>query len=540
MAVPLRRRDRGPRCSLPLRARRRGRTRGRASATPRRCLPRSRHRPAGRPPACRSGPRRPSPTSRPLPARGVSTLVISYQVQPRATLDHTFDNQGWTTPGQVDYSFRYHTLETGGTSSVTAAASILDHAADISLGLSADGLWRARFDPSAAEVASSDWLSLLQHDLEQDHLSLLSSLQASVRPLAGISQLSASTLQYRLGVRLYQLDYVEGSGTATPLFLAPPLAWDTTTIADNTLASTLSFTAPWSTDSIALTAQLPPLVPTLAGSVNLAAGPLKGRLLGGYTQPSTGPQYQPLVAGLTADFGGGISAGEEVQYDLNAGLWQRSTSTIQAGPVSGSFVAQWMAPLTWNKVTSQWTAAGPQAVLPYSAKLGYESGSQPQWFWKDRVKADVSVKTHWSLNLQRYTDNLFDFTLALNLSVYKALDLTFSSYSTNSKTYRYIPGWAEAVGEVWVNPIVDLATSYAYWDPEARKRSSFKISTLAFTATQHFPDWNISLQYQGSPQLRVDPADGLQKYLWTPTFSILVQWNAVSEVKSNIHQDYTG
>jgi hypothetical protein len=479
----------------------------------------------------------PQPDAPATPPRGVSTLSVSYQVQPRATLEHTFDTQGWTTRNSVDYGLRYQTLDSGGTSTVTTAASLLDHAADVSLGLTADGLWRARFNPSITELASSDWQPLLLHDLEQDHLTLRSSFQASVRPFGGISELSGSTVQYRLGVRLYQLGYEEGSGTSSPVFLVPPLAWDTSTIAEHTLASTFSFAAPWSTDTIAVTAQLPPLVPTLTGIVNLGAGPLTGRLQGGYSEPAGGPQYQPLVASLTADFGGGITAGEEVQYDLDAGNWQRSTSTVQLGPVSGSFIAQWAAPIDplGNPI-----GGGVAAVFPYSVKIGYESDGQPQWYWKDRIKVDLSVKTHWSLNLQRYTDNLFDFALALTLNIYKALDLTFSSYSTNSKTYRYIPGWPEAVGEVWVNPIVDLANSYAFWNPDARSRSGFKIRTLAVTATQHFPDWDLSFQYQGSPQLRVDPADGKQKYLWTPSFAITAQWNAVPELKSNIQGDFNG
>jgi hypothetical protein len=479
----------------------------------------------------------PQPDLPPGPLRGLSTLSVSYQIQPRATLEHTFDTGGWTTRNSVDYGLRYQTLDSGGTSSVTAAASILDHAADISLGLAADVLWRDRFNPSATEVASTDWQPLLQHDLEQDHLTLSSTLQASIRPLAAIPALSASTLQYQLGVRLYQLGYQEGSGTSSPVFLAPPLNWDTSTIVSHSVASTLSFVAPWSTDTVAVTAQLPPLIPTLTGTVNVGAGPIKGRLQGGYSEPTTGPLYQPLVAGLTADFGGGITAGEEVQYDLQAGNWQRSTSSVQLGPVSGSFIAQWMVPVDGLGTA---VAGGREGVLPYSVKLGYENDGQPHWYWKNRIKASLSLKTHWSLNLQQYTDNLFDFSLALTLNIYKALDLTFSSYSTNSKTYRYIPGWPEAVGEVWVNPLSDLASSFAFWDTPARQQSGFKIKTLAVTATQHFPDWDLSFQYQGSPQLRVDPVDGKQKFLWTPTFAITAQWDAVPELNSNIKGDYTG
>jgi hypothetical protein len=57
---------------------------------------------------------------------------------------------------------------------------------------------------------------------------------------------------------------------------------------------------------------------------------------------------------------------------------------------------------------------------------------------------------------------------------------------------------------------------------------------------QHFGDWDLNLQYQGLPQYRTDPTDNRTKYIWTPTFSISVQWNIASELKSNITGDYTG
>ena len=43
-----------------------------------------------------------------------STLDITYQVQPRATLQHTFDSTNWTTPQNIDYGILYQTLDTGG------------------------------------------------------------------------------------------------------------------------------------------------------------------------------------------------------------------------------------------------------------------------------------------------------------------------------------------------------------------------------------------------------------------------------------------
>ena len=154
-----------------------------------------------------------------------STLGVSYQVQPRANLEHTFDASSSQAAGKADYSILYRTLETGGTSSVTTAASLWDKTMDVSETLSVDALWRNRFDPSASELALPNtdpnyWPNLLLGDALQDKVSFRSLFVNTLRPFPAIPALSGSNLQYRLGVRLFQVSYV-GSDPLNPEF-GPP------------------------------------------------------------------------------------------------------------------------------------------------------------------------------------------------------------------------------------------------------------------------------------------------------------------------------
>ena len=460
---------------------------------------------------------------------GASSFKLSYQLQPRATFEHTFDTTNWVSKKAVDYSIRYHTLEVGGSGGVTAAASFLGNLADTSLGLSTDGLWRTRFDPSALELSSADWHSQLLQDMQQDRLALRSAFQGSLRPFQSFPALSASTLQYRLGVRLYQVSLTGTDPLNAVLTTATP-DWTTNTITEHSLQSTLAWNTVQTTDALAVTLLLPPQTPSLTARLDVGAGPFKGTVQGGFSKPLS-VLYQPLIVNGTLDFGSGYGGSEEVQLDVANAVIAKSTSQLNLGYFTGSFIAQETGPLN--------------LLQPSTLRIGFENPGTPHWLWMDRIKYSLSVKTHWYLNLQNYLDNLFDFNLGITLSIFKFLDLTFSSVSTNSKTYRYFPSLAAAEGETWVNPINDLFASFDFFDTRTsalndRVRSAFKIRTLAVTAVQHFPDWDLSFQYQGSPQLRRDPADNVLKNIWTPTFSIQVQWNAVSEVKSNVHGDYTG
>ena len=471
-----------------------------------------------------------------------STFQLSYQVQPRATLDNTFNTAAWTTRDSVDYSFLYHTLETGGTSTVTAAASFLDRLADTSLTLSADGLWRYRFNP----LAGYDLSSLILTDQQQEHLAFRSIFQGTIRPFPAVTEISSSSLQYRINALMFQV---------TPLATTVGPSWSSNAISEHSLASTLAVATPATNDTVALTFQLPPLDPTMTGSLNAAAGVLRARVQGGVSSPQTGILYQPLVVSAGVDFnqaappgstasspgattttsGGALVASEEVQFLLPGGLVSRSTSQLSFWGLSGQFVAQ--------------NTGSPNVLEPATVRVGYEAQTDPLYYWLDRVKLVAGLKTHWYLNLQNKVDNLFDFSPTLTLTVFKNLDFSFSSTSNNTRTYQYIPGLSTnplvvTAGDGAYQALLDLLRSFNFSSSSDRITSGFKIQTIAVKAVQHFPDWDLSVQYQGSPQLitYTDATSGVQRqsYQWSPTFSIQVQWNAVSEVKSNIHQEYTG
>ncbi len=469
-----------------------------------------------------------SPDPQPnMPQQGAgqgSTFKLSYQVQPRATLQQTFDPTNWTTPQSVDYVPKYRTFETGGTTSVTAASSFLDRLADTSLTVTVDGLWRSRFGPSAAELASTDWTTQLLSDQQQDRLSVRTAFQGTVRPFPAVPELSTSNLQYRINARMYQLG-LTGTDPFNPVMTTLGPAWAPDAISEHIVASTLAVATPATNDSLAVTLQLPPLVPTMTARLDAGTGALKGRVQGGFAAPPTGILPQPLVVNAALDFTPGfpLSASEELQFDITGSVLTRATSQLGFAGLAGTFVAQ--------------NTGSPNQLVPSTIRAGYEATIDPMYFWKDRVKVVPGLKTHWYLNLQNYIDNLFDFIPSLTLTVYKNLDFTFSSLSNNTRTYLYIPGWS---GFPWVNPLTDLLQSFNFANSSDRRRSGFKIQTISLKVVQHFPDWDVSVQYQGSPQLITIATPFSQQYQWSPTFSIQVQWNAVSQVKSNVHQDYTG
>jgi hypothetical protein len=471
-------------------------------------------------------------------AKGESTLTVSYQVQPRVNLEHTYDGRAWTTKEAVDYSILYRTFETGGTSSLSATAVLLDRLAEVSAGLSADGNYRLRFDPAA--VTPADWDGLRLRDYQQDRFELRTSLAATLRPLESVPAMSGSSLSWRLGWRPYQLAF---TGTvAAPVFTPSAFAWDQSSVPEHSLQSTVQLAAFGQTDTLSLSLQLPPLATVGTAALAFGVGEWKTRVQGGVRETAGVVQAQPLSVSSSVLLGGAVTASEDLQFlsdPASPGL-DRSVTQLSGWGVTAAFTAERMLPVAWDGASYQWKTTGSdKQLLASTLRLAYAPPAAPRWWWNDRVRLESALSTSWNVNLQRYTDSTFDFSLKLGLVVSEFLELSFTSVSANSKTYRYIPGWPEAVGETWVNPLTDLLASYNFWNISDRYRSGFKIRSLGVKAVHHLHDWDLTFEYQGTPQL-VTLSSGQRQYQWTPTFSILVQWIPVPEVKSRIRQDSTG
>jgi len=467
-----------------------------------------------------------------------SSLTLSYQAQPRATLDQTFDTRTWSTKEAVDNAILYRTFETGGTSRLSGTAVLLDRLAEVTAGLNADGNYRVRLDPAA--TTPDNWQGLVLSDYQQDRFELRTSLGATVRPFLALPALAGSTLAYKLGWRAYQLKF---TGTVpAPEFTPSLMVWNKDTVPEHSLQSSFQLAALGETDTLSLSFQLPPLDLNLSGQLAFGLGDWTTRAQGGLREVSGAIQSQPLIVSESVLLGGKLTASEELQFftDPLAPSLDRSITQVSGWGASAAFTAERLLPLVWDGGTFQWKTNGTDKVLlPSTVRLAYGTQGTPQWLWKDRIRLEGSVATSWNLNLQRYTDNMFNLSLKLNAVVSRFLELSFSSLSTNNKTYRYIPGWPEGVGEAWVNPFTDLLASFNFWNVDERYRSGFKISTLAVKAVHHLHDWDLSFEYQGSPQLKT-PTSGARRYEWTPTFSVQVQWVPVQEVKSRILSDATG
>ncbi len=489
--------------------------------------------PAAAAPAGRLDLRRPAPRpdANPAAAPAESSLAVTYQVAPRAALEHTFDAADWDAPADIDLGILYGTFETAGTGRVQAAASLAGNRLDLAVSLGFDSLWRLRFNPSAV-LTPAEWTALVLRDVQQDRLDFTTALGATLRPFGEFSPFAGSTASWRIGMRLVQVRFA-GGDPLDPQFASRTIDLTKDTVSEHSLAATIPFKASGVSAALALSAVLPPLDGYLTARLDASAWIFDARLQAGARESAGSWQPQPLVIALTAEPWTGVSVSEELQVSLAGDGLQRSTTQLRSGGFSTSFVAERLTPV--DILTG--LPSGPEAFLPSTVRIAFEGATGPLWSWKDRLRLEAGLRTGWSMNVQRYTDNLFEFAPRLTLSVHELLDLSFSSLSVNNKTYRYLPGLAEALGESWVNPLEDLGWSFNFFNPADRYLSAFKIRSITLKAVHHLHDWDLSFEYAGSPKLVTTPT---KRYEWSPSFSIRLQWIPVPELKAAVSGDRTG
>jgi hypothetical protein len=160
----------------------------------------------------------------------------------------------------------------------------------------------------------------------------------------------------------------------------------------------------------------------------------------------------------------------------------------------------------------------------------------PLYMWRNRVKLDTNISTSWTIDLYRYTDSFLEFSLGLNLSVHEFVDIVFNVTSQNRKTYRYIPAFAKELDEPWVSPFEDLLKSFNFFNIEDRRTSSFNLKSINLAMVHHLGDWDLTLDYAGQQVLETQE-DGTEAYVWSPVFTIVLQWKPIPEIRKEIRRD---
>jgi hypothetical protein len=254
--------------------------------------------------------------------------------------------------------------------------------------------------------------------------------------------------------------------------------------------------------------------------------------------------YDPISATLSLKGPGGLRLGDSLSYDAVA----VEPLTNQASLGLGGFTATLQHKQSFGYYlnpmlpSSGWVSDGIRAfrATDLTAALKGDLKSPED----SRLGFGLSVNGSYTQNLLRFSESVLSLGLTASLKIDRFLDLSFTSLSQNAAVWRYWPGLFPAVeslggaGAWYKNPLLDLYESVSFWDPEARRRSLFKLKSLSLKLNHDLHDWDLAFELSASPKL--DTSSTPYVYVLDTKFSIFLAWRDVPEIKTKVTKDDTG
>ncbi|MDR2477866.1 MAG: LPS-assembly protein LptD [Treponema sp.] len=485
-----------------------------------------------------------------LSRAGTPRFSIDYRFAPNSASELRFRSGKWNQYSDINWGEISSVLiSAGGDAGVNLR---LGHSAglyDTAFSFTGNGTWRQYSyqnedaeeyttggNPDPVKIAKAK-----EDQYRQSNFSTSYNYTASLRPLYQSSTWGSSSITYSLNGLAVKSNFT-GTGDS-PDWEMVYGEWNNQKITTHQFAANAAAVIMDKSQTFSLSAALPPKDSQLTGtaSFNVWITETRANMSVLFPGEQDRRKLQPFYLTETFRFG---TFGSLTHYmvldtelkefttittDLNFGKWglaAKYSATRQQGyeyiPGSG-----------WALIS------GTPSLKSNNFTLTFGKTFSQRELWNKRLNYSVGINSSLNLDLQRYTNSYFNFSLSFTLGINHFLDLTMSANSRNDVIFRYVKDWPVfrdmAISTSLPdgnqnNLFIDLFNSFRFDNDELRKSSGFKMKTFSLAATHHLGDWDAILTWSMSPYRPVNKLN----YELDNTISFLVQWKVISEIKSDI------
>lgn len=157
-----------------------------------------------------------------------------------------------------------------------------------------------------------------------------------------------------------------------------------------------------------------------------------------------------------------------------------------------------------------------------SFKINYNHSIKPFYFWKNRIGLESILSTGLVYNFINAYNSSFFINFDMVFAINKFIDLKMSVKSVNNTLYSYL----DENNKFSFNEMYDdLLRSFDFFG-DGRKKTGFKLSSLALSAVHYMEDWNLTMTAGQSVQ-----TNSMGKKEFKPEVTVMIQWNAIPELK---------
>jgi hypothetical protein len=487
-----------------------------------------------------------------LPKSGGLRFSIAYQLSPTSATELKFDstqgstlNPHWNEAEDVDWS-EFSSILFSAKSDGSATFSLSDANNLVSTVLKFTGSGSVQdytylnedsqeYDTEAKVVAAKI------RNMNATSFTSSSEFTATVRPFYLSPVWSNTNFQY-LVKGLIAKSVLEGTASNNPDEARRELVlgeWDRESLDSHRVTANIQASVMNKAQNLSIAAEIPPEETTLAGDAVMRVWISETKFSAKIRDPYEDPIYDPLQFTETLQFNSSFSASQNVVYDPEKEEFTGMTSSLSFYGLTASFrldyAATYKLELDANNNQWKWTSY-PESFEPREFRLAYVRTFKKDELWEKRLSYSLGFNTSVALDMQRFTNSSFNFTLNFTLGIAKFLDVTLGTTSNNASIYRYfrdwdifaVPGDLPVIGET--NVFTDLFNSFRFDYKRLRQDSGFKLKSFNLSLLHHLGDWNAKLSMTLSPYLPT----GEKEYKFNTEISFVVQWLPISDIKTEI------
>jgi len=381
-----------------------------------------------------------------------------------------------------------------------------------------------------------------------DYYYKLSNLKMSnslfIYPFASDSLLANSSLSYSLSGIIFKYAYSGLTGTgasATPAYQWTWIDWNSSAITDHLLAATFNFSPKNRSalrQSLNFSATLPPEESNYVASYTLAnswlQAKVKASIVTAEIDDTTYDTTSLLSAGIALGGGSFPLLNSEFSWNLDTSEPDLSNSTLSYKWFRASFIAKYAKGYAYQN--GSWILDGTEYFRPY--QVGFSLSPSLTLGKANALQFKTDANLNYSQNLIKFTESSLSTALGFTVTSSSGTSLSFKTESLNKASWRYWPGiFPASTGfdpkDYYKNIFTDLGDSLAVWDTSRLYKGMFKLKSLALSLSQDLHDWNLEAKL-GMDPLLVTPSTGRPYYKLDFSFSILVTWKDIPELKSSV------
>jgi len=492
-----------------------------------------------------------------LPRTGDVKTSLDYRFAPSGASTLKFNSNKWKRYDEINWGDMSSILNSfGGDASTTVNVNHSENFFSNSFSYMGNGTWRqyGYLNEEAEEYLTSGVPDPQKVDdakkkeYRQSFFSTSYGISSTLRPLYQNSIFGSSNLQYDLKGLAVRSKFDESSTGENPQWDLDYGEWTKEKIDNHQFSTNVLALVMDKTQSFSLAAALPPKDSELTWRTGLRVWVTETdanqRIL--FPRDEEKRKVEPLYATERLIFGtyGSFTQSAVLDTEKKEFISLTSSLNLSKAGLTAAYAASRMRgykyippdPVAGN--TGGWEQkAGEETLQPRDFTLTYTKNISVKELWRNRMQFTVNTSSRLFLDLQRYTNSNFTFSLGYTLGINKFIDLSMSASSENSSVYRYLrntPLFNDAPIEIPDGPqnnlFYDLTNSFRFDDNQLRESSGFKMKTFHIAATHYLGDWNAILSWDMSPYRPINR----RHYEINNEVTFLVQWIPINEFKTDL------